>query len=56
MNIIVEKATGIVLYASLIDLDLPETQEAIPLPTDYQITPNSIYNFETKSFYENQTT
>jgi hypothetical protein len=52
MNIIVDKQTGAVLYASLIDLDLPETQDAIPSPNDYEITPNSVYNFETQTFYE----
>lgn len=53
MYIILDKNTGEVLYGSAVLLeDMRENEIIIPLPTDYQITENSIYNFETKSFYE----
>lgn len=53
MYIILDKNTGEVLYGSAVLLEDMKKQEIIiPLPTDYEITPNSIYNFETQTFYE----
>lgn len=53
MYIILDKNTGEVLYGSAVLLeDMKEEEIIIPLPNDYEITPNSIYDFKTGNFYE----
>lgn len=57
MYIIIDKNTGVVLYGSAIELDnSPENEIAIPFEEGMNVTENSIYDFKTKTFYENQTT